>query len=220
MLYFLHGQNSFLAFKKIKEIKSLFLKKNPGFLIEEIDGEEGVESEHIYGTIQNTGLFAGKKLFIFKNTLKSLSKFSNFLEENIKNLKSSENIFVFWERDIKKSDDIFSLLEKNSEKVQETKLKEVPENSSSRNEIFRVVDTIFTQKGVKNIFVLSHARTLGIVSKDLVNVIFWNLKRKQKISTREADLAYETILTDMNLKMDSKNETENLERLAFSISKA
>lgn len=220
MFYFLHGPNSFLALKKIKEIKSLFLKKNSGFLIEEIDGEENIAPEHICGAIKNSSLFSGKKLFILKNTLKSSMNFGDFLKENTQDLKNSENIFVFWERDIKKSDKVFSLLEKHAEKVQETKLDEAPENPSSRNEIFRIAENIFSQKGAKNIFVLRRAMALGIAPKDLVNVIFWNFKRKSKISTREAGLAYEAILADMNLKMDAKNEMENLERLALSISKA
>lgn len=219
MIYFLYGQNSFLALKKIKEIKSLFLKKNPDFLIDEIDGEEYAEPERVYGTIQNPSLFFGKKLFILKNTLKFLPKFESFLEENINNLKKSQNIFVFWERDIKKGGDVFSLLENHSEKIQETKLNEVPENTGPRNEIFRIADKVFAQKDAKTVLVLQNAMKLGIAPKDLVNVIFWNFKRKQKISKREANLAYEAIVTDMNLKMDAKNEMENMERFTLSISK-
>ena len=52
--------------------------------------------------------------------------------------------------------------------------------------------------------------------KGLLDEAYRNLVKSKK----EADLAYEAILTDMNLKMDAKNEMENLERLALSISKA
>ena len=210
MLYFLHGPNSFSASKKIKEIKNFFLKKNPNFLIEEIDGEENMPEKYIYGATQNPSLFGGKRLFIFRNALKSLPDFESFLDENINNLKNSENIFVFWEKDIKKKDKYFSVFEKNAEKVQETKLEEVAENLDNRNGIFRVVDGIFVGKTAKTVFVLRQAMKSGIIPKDLVNVIFWNFKRKSKISIREAGLAFETMLTDMNLKMDSKNEAENL----------
>ncbi|MEK7503224.1 MAG: hypothetical protein AAB556_02140 [Patescibacteria group bacterium] len=220
MFYFLHGPNSFLALKKIKEIKSLFLKKSSNLLIEEIDGEEGVAPEQIYGAIHNSSILSGKKLFILKNIAQSLPGFSDFLEEGAEDLKNSKNFFVFWERDIKKGEKTFSLLEKHAEKVQEAKPEEISEVSVPRNEIFRVVGDIFSQKGLRVILVLQRARMLGIIPRDLVNVIFWNFKRKSKISQKEAGLAYETLLADMNLKMDSKNETENLERLALSISKA
>jgi len=220
MLYFLHGPNSFLALKKIKEIKLLFLKKNPGFLTDEIDGDEGVSTEHVYSAAQSPSLFGGKRLFVFKNILKSIPDSETFLEENIKNLKNSENIFVFWEKDIKKKDKSFSFFEKNAAKIQEIKLDEITENRESRNDIFGVVDKIFSGKNSGVILVLKRAKELGIIPKDLVNVIFWNFKRKSKISMREAGLAYDAMLTDMNLKMDAKNEMENLERLALSISKA
>lgn len=218
MLYFLHGQNSFLAFKKIKEIKASFLKNNPGFLIHDIDGEEDISDEFFYGLIQNSGLFSGKRLFVLKNAL-LLPFFESFLEENALNLKNSKNIFVLWEKDIKKNSKNFSFLEKNAEKTQEVKSKEIAENSTQRNEIFRVVDQIFFHKGSKVVCALENARKLGIAPKDLINVIFWNFKRKIRISIREAGLAYEAILADLNLKVDSKNERENLERLALSISK-
>lgn len=218
MLYFLHGPNSFLAFKKIKEIKSSFLKKNSNFLICDIDGEENISPEFFYGAIQNSGLFSGKRLFVLKNAF-LLPYFESFLEENAPNLKNSENIFVLWERDVKKSDKIFSLLEKHAEKTQEVKPQEVAENTAQKKEIFKIADQIFFNKGAKVVYALERARKLGILPKDLVNVIFWKLKIKSKISQREADLAQEAILADLNLKMDSKNEQENLERLAFSISK-
>lgn len=219
MLYFLYGQNSFLALKKIKDIKSGFLKKNPSFLIEEIDGEEDVSLEHFYGSVQSSSLFGGKRLFIFKNTIKHLLNFEDFLKNNIQNLKVSENIFVFWEKDIEKSDESFLIFEKHAEKTQEVKLEKILENTESKNNVFRMVDEIFGHKDAKIVFVLQRARSLGIISKNLINVIFWKFKRKTKLSQREAGLAYETMLTDMNLKMDSKNERENLERLTLSISK-
>lgn len=97
----------------------------------------------------------------------------------------------------------------------------LPKNNfqtKEQNTVFNYVDRIFSVNGSKSIFELKKARLNNIDSRSLINIIFWKLKKKSNLSKKDLELAWDAILADLNLKLDFKNEEENLERLVLKIS--
>ncbi|MEK7559940.1 MAG: hypothetical protein AAB522_01405 [Patescibacteria group bacterium] len=212
MLYLVFGQNSFEATKKIIEIKKAFLKKNPSFLIEEIDGDDFNAPYDFEKLAKNLNLFSQTHLFIFKNTLSRIKNSKDFAN-HADFLKSSKDVFLFWEQDLKNNDEIFKIFKKNSAKIQETKIKNNSPSISADNSVFRFVDKLFYST-VSQAYLMVDSATGTIATQSLVNVIFWKLKKISPKNKQTLNLAYKAILTDLNLKMDKKNEQEHLSRLA------
>lgn len=217
MLYLIFGQSSLEAVKKIKEIKKAFFKKNPSFLLEEIDGDDYNATQDFGGLIESLNLFSQTRLFIFKNTFSKIYNAESFFTKYSNFLKDSKDIFLFWEHDLKNDDKIFKIFQRNSTKIQETKIQKEKISAISTNSIFRFVDKIFVSSGAEVLLVAEEAKRAGIDSKSFVNVIFWKLKKIQKKDKQVLDFAYQAILTDLNLKMDHKNEEEHLSRFVYSI---
>lgn len=217
MLYLIFGPNSFEATSKINEIKKAFLKKNSGFLIEEIDGDDYVSPQDFGGLIENTNLFSQIRLFIFKNTFSKIHDTVKFFKKYISFLKESKDVFLFWERDLKENNKIFEIFQKNAAKIQETKIEYPEKKEMPQTSVFRFVDKIFFSKGAESLLVLEGAKRSGVDSKSLINIIFWKIKKMQKKDKRVLDFAYNAILADLNFKIDSKSEEEHLSRLAISV---
>ena len=120
MIYFLFGENSYRALRKIREFKEVFTKKNADFLIEKYDGEaEEFGFEKLNFALGQGNLFSKNRLVIFKNILQKDEKILDNLKNNGEFMRASRDIFVFWERvAIAKSLNFFK---KYSEKIQETK---------------------------------------------------------------------------------------------------
>lgn len=217
MLYLLYGPNSLEAAKKIKEIKREFFKKNPSFLLEEIDGDDYGTHHDLVEFIESQSLFSQKRLVVLKNTLSRIQNAEKFFVKYLYFLKDSKDIFLFCEKNLKKDNKIFQLFKKNSIKIQETKEEKKDFYTPSSNSIFRFVDKIFVSSSAESLLHLESAKMAGIDAKNLVNVIFWKLKKIQKKDKRTLDLAYKAILADLNLKMDKGGEEEHLSRLVYSI---
>lgn len=217
MLYLIFGQNSLGAVKKIREIKKAFFKKNPSFLLEEIDGDDYNAPQDFGGLIENLNLFSQIRLFIFKNMFSKIYNAESFFTKYSDFLKDSKDIFLFWEHDLKNDDKIFKIFQRNSTKIQEIKIQKEKISTISTIPIFRFVDKIFVSSGAEVLLVVEEAKRVGIDAKNFVNVIFWKLKKIQKKDKLVLDLAYQAILTDLNLKMDNKNEEEHLSRFVYSI---
>lgn len=218
MLYFLYGGNSLFASKKIQEIKKAFFKKNPNFLLEELDGnDENITYYDFLKFIENPSLFSQKRLIVFRNLLSKIPSTEKFIAQNIDFLKDSNDIFLLWESDIKENGKIFEMLKKNSAKSQE--VKEISKNIfvTKDNYIFRVVDKIFASRGTHVLLCLEEAKNKNVDSKSLVNVIFWKIKKMTHKNKHALDIAHNAILTDLNLKIDSKNEYEHLSRFAIGV---
>lgn len=217
MLYLLYGPNSLEAIKKIREIKKEFFKKSPNFLLEEIDGDDNEACHDFLKLIENPSLFSPKRLLIFKNTISKIKNAEKFFTKYSDFLKRSKDIFLFWEQDLKKDDKIFDLLKKTAAKIQE--IKEIKKDAivSKDNSVFRFADKIFLSSGVRSLLHLENARIAGVDAKNLINVIFWKIKKTPQKDIHLLDLAYKSIIADLNLKIDSRSEGEHLSRLAISI---
>ena len=214
MLYLLFGENSLEAVKKIREIKKAFFKKNPNFLFEEVDADEGSLLD-LEMFLNNQSLFFQKRLLVFKNFISKIQNPKKFFLTHGDFLKNSKDIFLFWEKSFEE-DEVFEILKKISEKTQEVK----PEKTvvvQKNNEIFQFVDKIFSSSGTKSLLHLENAKNHGVDGRSLVNIIFWKIKKMQKKERREMDIAHKAVIADLNLKMDGKNEQEHLSRLVIGV---
>ena len=136
MIYFLRGENSYSAIKKINEFKKAFKKKNESFLVEELDGAADEISEALFfAAISQGNLFTKKRLVIFKNVFAKNEALMELFEKNAGALKDSRDIFVFWEatplarRSLGEGGEkeISALFEKYSEKIQDVEALKFPE---------------------------------------------------------------------------------------------
>src|SRR3989338_1597395 len=125
MIYFLHGENSYSAIKKINEFKNAFKKKNEKFLIVEADDEaDDISEAQVFSMFGQGNLFAKKRLVIFKNIFSKNKTSAELFEKNAGGLKDSQDIFVIWEREPEK--EVLALFKKYSEKVQEVEALKSP----------------------------------------------------------------------------------------------
>ena len=120
MIYFLYGENSYKALRKIREFKAAFVKKaGDAYLIEEYDGNEvPMTGGSFHSALGQISLFAETRLMIFKNVING--DIFKILNENGWYIKTSRDIFVFWEKDLMKHKEILSFFKKFAEKTQET----------------------------------------------------------------------------------------------------
>ncbi|HEY4521826.1 MAG TPA: hypothetical protein VJH05_01660 [Candidatus Paceibacterota bacterium] len=226
MLYFLFGENSFEALKKIQEVKKAFFsakggsilggKKNPNFLFEEIDGENEGAYQDFVKLVEEQSLFNPKRLMVFKNIVSIIPNPKKFFLTHINFLRDSKDIFLFWERDMTKEDKVFEFFYKNATKTQEVKAEKILPTPKD-NSVFRFVDRIFASSGAEALLHLENATSYGVDGKSLTNIIFWKTKKAPKKDKNILNIAHQAILTDLNLKMDKKNEKEHLSRLAIRV---
>ncbi|MDO8522913.1 MAG: hypothetical protein Q7S12_01330 [bacterium] len=120
MIYFLYGESSYHALRKINDFKNAFVKKNKGVLIEEYDGEsEEISLEKFHGALGQANLFSKTRLVIFKNALGEEKKITDELKDNGEFLKNSKDVFVFWEKEPEAK--VITFFKKHSEKIQEVR---------------------------------------------------------------------------------------------------
>lgn len=101
MIFFIHGQESFLAYQQLAETKKRFLEKNPdGYNLSVFSLAESFDLEEIKNSLQNFSLFSSKvKLIVLKDFFSSKNdaqkeKLINFfVEQNFKTSKTSHIIF-------------------------------------------------------------------------------------------------------------------------------
>ncbi len=118
MLYFLYGESSYHALRKITDFKKAYIKKNGSFLIEEYDGEaEDLAFPQFHAALGQANLFSKTRLVIFKNVLGEGEKLFEELKERGDALKTSKDVFVFWERE--PGAKVLIFFKKYSEKTQE-----------------------------------------------------------------------------------------------------
>ncbi|MDP2668684.1 MAG: hypothetical protein Q8P07_02515 [bacterium] len=120
MIYFLYGESSYHALRKINDFKNAFKKKAEGFLIEEYDGRsEEISFEKFHASLGQANLFSKTRLVIFKNALSGAEKLFNEIKTGGESLKNSKDVFVFWEGEPEAK--ILTFFKKYSEKTQEVK---------------------------------------------------------------------------------------------------
>ncbi len=301
MLYFISGNNSYGAFKKIADIKGAFLKKNKeNFLTRELDGEScGLED--VFAIFGQQNLFFKKQLFILKNIFENHSSALEIFKKNLDELISADSFYILWERGEAEDKNILNFLKKNAAQVQEMNILSAREldawlqkkakslgvelTKSQREEMiveaeesaewalenelekillgerfsereskktpagatpstFASVDKIFYNNFSRALLEFNKAISDGVEPAQLIYTISWKLKniilslrgetrslnsyvaRKAEneskffSDSKILDSFLETILTESQLKRDSKNTNEIMERLLYQLSKA
>ena len=131
MLFFLYGEDAFLSYEKVLEIKNKFqMNDKSGAGLSSFDAEEEKKAlEKIEDTLRNTGLFSSKKLLILKRIIShsasdEQAKILDFLKKNIDKLKNNtDSVIIFWEESIpRKNNALFKFLLLNAKKQNFEKL--------------------------------------------------------------------------------------------------
>ncbi len=131
MFLFLHGEDSYRSQKKLNEITAKFKEKTDptGININTFYGKD-FDIEKFNTASSQSGFLVTKRLIIVKNLLTSKPKkdLAGQLTELLKNLKGSDNIYIFWEQGSPdKRTALFKLLNKEKKYVQEFKALEYKE---------------------------------------------------------------------------------------------
>ena len=96
MIYFIYGEDSYRAKRKLEEIISGYKKVHTsGLNLIWIDASEK-DFKDFYNNLKITSMFAEKKLIILKNVF-SDATFQEDFSENIKNLEDIEDIIIIYE---------------------------------------------------------------------------------------------------------------------------
>ncbi|MFA6183876.1 MAG: DNA polymerase III subunit delta [Parcubacteria group bacterium] len=129
MIIFLYGEDNFRSIDKLNQIKKEFFAKNTSNAPSSVfDFREGDFWNEFKRAIKSRGLFAKNSLVIVKNFLTQENDYSkneviDFFLNNADDVKSQENIIIFWEeKKPKKNDKMFKWLLDNSKKEEFSKL--------------------------------------------------------------------------------------------------
>jgi DNA polymerase-3 subunit delta len=126
MIIFLYGQDAFRSREKLTELRNAYLEKNPSSGLFEFDGDGSSEEtiKHFKQTLNESGLFATKKLVIARRFMESQEfvqkKLEEFLDEKLESIDADkDNILIFWEEKMpKKTNALYKLLDKKVAKKQ------------------------------------------------------------------------------------------------------
>ena len=193
MLYFLYGESSYHALRKISDFKNAFKKKSADFLIEDFDGEtEELSFGQFHASLGQQNLFSGTRLVIYRNVLGEDEKLFEELVNNADYFKSIKDVFVFWEREPETK--TLNFFKKYSEKTQEIKdvtdveLDKFYGNASKQEKKhgpaptpFAFIDKMF---GPRAPLALKEMSLAGIEPQKFIYAFLWKLKQKSGLARR------------------------------------
>jgi len=115
MIYFIYGQDSYRAKRKLEEIILGYKEKHKsGLSLLYIDADKK-QFKDFYGELKINSMFAEKKLIVLRNVFEN-DGFQEEFSENVKNLKESEDIIVVYEDCCPdKRTKFFKVLQKNAQ---------------------------------------------------------------------------------------------------------
>lgn len=171
MIYLLYGDNVPLARKKLREILDLQLKKDPEASHFKFD-DENFDIAKLEEFTQSQGLFQNKYILVLEGVLQD-EKTKDAVIEKIKDLESSQNIFIILESFLKK--DVLTKIEKRSEQIQKFELVKKPEVKKSTT-IFELTDAL-GNRDKKKLWVLYQKQILnGTEPAEMHGILFWQVK--------------------------------------------
>ena len=130
MLLLLYGPETYLAHKRVRELKEEASLK--GALIEDIDCVES-DLEEVFLRINTSSLFDTKKLVILRNAFEVKEFEEKELQDTLKNINN--HTVVFLAKEPKKTSFLFKFLERHGSKEEFVKLKGVELKSWAQKEI-------------------------------------------------------------------------------------
>lgn len=125
MIIFLYGEDTYRSTEKLNEIKNKFKKeRDPSGINIVTFADDEFTIEKFNNAASQSGFLVSKRLIITKNllTARPSDETIGSLKELLKNLKDSNNIFVFWEQGTPdKTNPLFKVFSQNKKYVQEFK---------------------------------------------------------------------------------------------------
>lgn len=195
MIYFYYGTDTDSARKKANvTIDSLFLKKPDATLIK--IGEEDISAERIGELASGQALFSSKYIVFFYKTFENKEN-KEIILKNIKEIGTSENIFIFAEGKMDKTG--LAKIEKAAEKAQEFVKVEKPLTKKQKLaaigekvDFFEFTDAL-GRRDKKGLWVLyQDALAEQVPAEEVHGMFFWQAKSmllaKKYASANEAGM--------------------------------
>lgn len=217
MIYLLHGQNTDKAREKLHTLVDPLRAKKPDASVFKMDSDS-FELNELQERIVGQGLFEQKHIVVLDNVFDGKEN-KEVILKNIKEVGSSENIFIILEKKLDKK--TINKIEKHSVKVQEFAGGGVIQKKKEFN-IFALSDA-FGKRDKKQSWVIFHkALASGLVAESIHGTVFWGVK--SMLLAKDAKTAGEAGMAPFvfsKSKSASKNfkegELEDISSLLVSI---
>jgi DNA polymerase III delta subunit len=184
MFYFIHGDANQI-FEKAQNMAASLLKKKPDASLFKIN-QDNFSEDKINELLGGQGLFSNKYIVSMSRMLEK-SDTADFLMDKLKELKESENIFIWTEEKINKP--ILKKIEKHAEKVQEFEL--VKTATKPKMNIFDLANA-FGEGDKKKAWVLYQKALADFSPEEIYGTLWWQVKSmllaSKTTNAKEADM--------------------------------
>jgi len=168
MFYFIHGDSNQI-FIKAQGMADSLLNKKPDAAYFKINQDNFTEDK-INELLGGQGLFSNKYIVSLSRLLER-SDISDFLNSKLKELKESDNIFIWTEEKITKP--ILRKIEKNAAQVQEFKIEK--KITKPKMNIFDLANS-FGEGDKKRSWVLYQKALIDFSPEEIYGTLWWKVK--------------------------------------------
>jgi len=170
MLYFLYGTDTDKAREKARELLASLQKKKPDAAVFRIEPEKW-SAVHLEELIGGQGLFS-QKMLIFLDRVFENEEAKAAVEDNLKEIEKSDNIFIFLEHKVPKA--LLLQITDVAEKILEFENK--AEKAKLDFNIFSLTEA-FGKKDKKKLWVLyQKALQTDAAPEEIHGILFWQIK--------------------------------------------
>jgi hypothetical protein len=168
MLYFIHGDPNKI-FEKAQKMADMLLKKKPDAAFFKLNLDNFSEDK-MTELLGGQGLFANKYIVSMSRLLEK-SETADFILDHLKEIKESENIFIWTEEKLTKP--VLKKIEKVSEKIQEFEIKKAaPQNQLN---VFKIAE-LFGQKDKKQLWLTYNQLIQEVPPEEIYGILWWQVK--------------------------------------------
>lgn len=168
MFYFIHGDSNQI-FEKAQGMADSLLKKKPDAAYFKIN-QDNFSEDKINELLGGQGLFSNKYIVSFSRLLER-SDTADFLNVKLKELKESENIFIWTEEKVSKP--VLRKIEKHAERVQEFEIEK--KITKPKMNIFDLANS-FGEGDKKKSWVLYQKALIDFSPEEIYGTIWWQTK--------------------------------------------
>ena len=209
MIYLFYGPDTEKARQKANSVVESLLKKRPDASLFRLDSDSWQEAafdEYVGGQ----GLFVNKYI-VFLDQLFEKKEIKEYVVDRLKELKSSENIFIVLENILDKA--TLTKFGKNAEKVQVFgEEKEVTGKTKKSGEfnMFAITDALGARNQKRLWTLYQQAQRHDVVPEELHGILFWQVKSMLlALSAKDAKEAGLNPFVYSKAKNYAKNFTES-----------
>jgi DNA polymerase III delta subunit len=186
MIYLMHGTDHEKSREKTRTLTDALQKKKPDALFYRIT-TQNYEENPLSFLVAGQGLFASKYIVLYDNVFES-KEIKGEIVEALKEIKESENIFIFLEKDLDKK--TLDKITKHAEKVQEFEQKEKAKKKEYNP--FAISDALLSRDKKRLWMLLMEAKKKGNAAEEIHGIIWWQVKALKLASlskdAKEAEL--------------------------------